>query len=201
MCRSCCIWRWWKGVGRSGIPCVGWFHVLLQDNSVDFPTPQPGAGWKQIHPSLQQPVWGRGLHNMGGDADLCIAWEASPPASPLPLPSSGCLCQSSALGRDQNSSHRATEMSGWSRQSWATVVTKCPVLCHGDVAPPSVSPERALGKQWIKSAAELSPLLADQPLTWVNLGKALVLEKGLGLYLSVVGVFGGFICHLASSTA
>lgn len=165
------------------------------------PTPQPGAGWKQIHPSLQQPVWGRGLHNMGGDADLCIAWEASPPASPLPLPSSGCLCQSSALGRDQNSSHRATEMSGWSRQSWATVVTKCPVLCHGDVAPPSVSPERALGKQWIKSAAELSPLLADQPLTWVNLGKALVLEKGLGLYLSVVGVFGGFICHLASSTA
>lgn len=45
------------------------------------------------------------------------------------------------------------------------------------------------------------PSPADHPLSWVNLGKALVLVKGLGLYFCVVGVFGGFICHMASSTA
>lgn len=147
MCRSCCFWRWWKGIGGSGFP--GWDGSMSSSRTAlwSFPTPQLRAGWKQIHPSLKQPVWpawGSGLQDMGSDAPLCIVCGALPPASPLPPPSSGCLCQSSALGRDQSSSHRAIEMSGWRGQSWATVLTscccvcswgQCPVLWHGDVAP------------------------------------------------------------------
>lgn len=173
-------WGW-----QVSFPCVGWLCVIVQDSSVEFPN-SPGWGRLEVNPPFTQAACiGSGLQDMGGDADLCMVWEASPPASPLPPPSSGCLCQSSALGRNQNSSHRATEMSGWSRQSWAKLLLCVPCAVARRCGP-SLSVIRARpGEAVIKSAAELSPLLARhlQPLTWASLGKALLLGKSPGLSL------------------
>lgn len=189
-------WGW-----QVSFPCVGWLYVIVQDSSVEFPN-SPGWGRLEVNPPFTQAACiGSGLQDMGGDADLCMVWEASPPASPLPPPSSGCLCQSSALGRNQNSSHRATEMSGWSRQSWAKLLLCVPCAVARRCGPLlKCHQSKAWGSSDKICCRALTPACQASPAS--HLGQSgestAAGEESWPFSLCVVG---SFICHTASCTA
>lgn len=132
---------------------------------------------------------------------LIYAWSGRhhllhPPCLPLPL--AACV-RALPLAETKIAPTEPLKCQDGAGRAGPSCCCVCPVLWHGGVAP-SLSVIRARpGEAVIKSAAELSPLLARhlQPLTWASLGKALLLGKSPGLSLSVLLGASSVTQHLA----
>lgn len=158
-----------------------------------FPTPQAGSKSAFHSSSL---CWAMG--SRAGVVMLICAWSGRLLLLHLPcllLPLAACvralpLAETKIAPTEPLKCQDGAGRAGPQCCQAAVVCAVGPVPCA--VAwrcGPSLSVIRARpGEAVIKSAAELSPLLARhlQPLTWASLGKALVLGKSPGLSLSVL---------------